>query len=290
MKFTLKSNAKINIGLNVLEKRQDGYHNLEMIMSPINLFDILEITSFKTYGKLLITSNNPLIPKDENNIIYKVYNKFYKMSGLNKTKLNVHLIKNIPFAAGLGGGSGNGAFFLKWLNEYHENFFTEEELINFSKTVGADIPFFLVNKSAKVKGIGDRIEIIENNLKCDLLLIKPEIGISAKTAYSEISNIKEKKEANIDKIVDCLFDNNLLEINNYIENTLHQAIFKSNLKLKEFEITLKKIEKEFNIKFFMSGSGSCYFALLNRENSNITYQKVRNKYKGFFISLNYFLH
>ena len=285
MKKRIKSNAKINIGLDVVRKREDGYHELDMIMVPIDLYDIIDVEISDEPGELSISTNKKEIPVDSSNIMAKVYNKFYEKSGIEKKKMSIYLEKNIPFSAGLGGGSGNGAEIIKFLNSYHGNRFSEEELINMTMNIGADIPFFIVNKSARVKGIGEKIEIIENNSDFRIILVKPNFGINTKYAYSLVADLKEKKRVNIEEIVVGLKNRDISKIENNIENSIWQAVREKDENVINFEKILKE-EKE---KFYMSGSGSCYFIIVNKEISEEIYLKMVEKFKECFVSLHGFL-
>lgn len=259
MKFSLKSNAKINIGLNVTGVLSNGYHLLDMVMVPISLVDRLDGEIFDEEGELEITTNKPSIPTGKENILWKIYSKFYEMSGLPRKRIKLHLEKVIPHEAGLGGGSSNGAFFLKELNSYHNNFFSLEELIEIGKSIGADIPFFIVNKPSRVKGIGEEIEVIENNLDRDIILIKPNFGVSTAKAYKNMYMLNNKVNADIDKIVCGLRDNDITLVEESIENHLEQGLLLEDSNIIEFRKRLSNIP---NMKFFMSGSGSAYYTFV----------------------------
>ena len=259
MKFSLKSNAKINIGLNVTGVLPNGYHLLDMVMVPISLTDRLDGEIFDEEGELEITTNKPSIPTGKENILWKIYSKFYEMSGLPRKRIKLHLEKVIPHEAGLGGGSSNGAFFLKELNSYHNNFFSLEELIEIGKSIGADIPFFIVNKPSRVKGIGEEIEVIENNLDRDIILIKPNFGVSTAKAYKNMYMLNNKVDADIDKIVCGLKDNDITLVEESIENHLEQGLLLEDSNIIEFRKRLSNIP---NMKFFMSGSGSAYYTFV----------------------------
>ena len=259
MKFSLKSNAKINIGLNVTGVLPNGYHLLDMVMVPISLTDGLDGEIFDEEGELEITTNKSSIPTGKENILWKIYSKFYEMSGLPRKRIKLHLEKVIPHEAGLGGGSSNGAFFLKELNSYHNNFFSLEELIEIGKSIGADIPFFIVNKPSRVKGIGEEIEVIENNLDRDIILIKPNFGVSTAKAYKNMYMLNNKVDADIDKIVCGLRDNDITLVEESIENHLEQGLLLEDSNIIEFRKRLSNIP---NMKFFMSGSGSAYYTFV----------------------------
>lgn len=256
MKVSVKSNGKINVGLNIIEKLPNGYHSLDMTMLPISLADDMKINFTGKKGNLLISSNKEDIPTDERNILWKVYDAFYKFLNIEPDEAEVYLHKVIPHEAGLGGGSSNGAFFLKELNRYNGNILNDEELIKIGKTVGADIPFFIKNYPCRVKGIGENLEKIENNLKCDIVLVKPDFGVSTKEAYTLYSMLKNKKDADINKIIDGLKENNLKKIEENSENILEQGLLTSNENIKSFR---KELNEKCSTMFFMSGSGSCYY-------------------------------
>lgn len=271
MKFSLNSNGKINIGLNVTGVLPNGYHLLDMIMVPISLSDRITGEIEDILGTLEIKTNKADIPVNEDNILWKIYDKFYSESGLSKRKISLYLEKIIPHQAGLGGGSSNGAFLLKLLNEFHGNFFSQERLIEIGKSVGADIPFFLINKSARVRGIGEDIEIIENNLKNSIILIKPQFGVSTGKAYKNMSMLNNKRDANIDKIIFGLKNNRIDIVEDNIENHLEQGLLLEDKNIIEFR---KKLA-ELNMKFFMSGSGSAYYTFVTQEESEEAVTRIK---------------
>ena len=276
----VKANAKINLGLNILGKNEDGYHDLDMIMAPINLYDNLNIKFFQKKGNLILKSNIKGVPLNEKNIIYKIYDAFYNETSLQRENIEVYLDKNIPFQAGLGGGSSDGAFFLKILNEYHNYPLNLQEMIDLGKKIGADIPFFIVNETVRAKGIGEVLEKINNNLDAKIILIKPKFGISTAEAYKGYSLLKEKKWADIDKIVEGLEENSFDKVIDNIENHLQQTSLLLNNNVKTFEEKLAKISKNFK----MSGSGSCYYLISDKDNSQFFYETLRSEFTDCFIS------
>lgn len=262
MKFSLESNGKINIGLNVTGVLPNGYHLLDMVMVPITLSDKLEGEITDINGQLNIKTNKSDIPVNEDNILWKIYNKFYETSKLNRRKVDIYLEKKIPHQAGLGGGSSNGAFLLKLLNDFHGGYFSLKELIEIGKSVGADIPFFLINKPARVRGIGEDIEVIKNNLGCSIILIKPDFGVSTGKAYKNMSMLNNKKDADIENIISGLEKNDRVMVERSIENHLEQGLLLEDENIILFR---KKISELKDWKFFMSGSGSAYYTFVDNE-------------------------
>lgn len=259
MRFSLNSNAKINIGLNVTGVLPNGYHLLDMVMLPISLSDRLDGEIFDQDGELEITTNKESIPTGKDNILYKIYDRFYEKTGLPRKKVKVHLEKVVPHEAGLGGGSSNGAFLLKLLNSYHGDICSLSELIEIGKSVGADIPFFILNKASRVRGIGEEIEEIENNLNSDLIIIKPSFGVSTAKAYKNMYMLNNKKDADIDSIIKGLKEDNLELIEKSIQNQLEQGLLLEDENIIEFR---KKLDGITDLKFFMSGSGSAYYTFI----------------------------
>ncbi len=178
-------NAKINIGLNILRKRKDGYHDLETLFYPIGLKDALE---YVVNGKNRLNFNSSglnLGIDPEQNIVAKAYRMLQEDHQL--PGLDIHLHKAIPFGAGLGGGSSDAAFFLKSLNEYLGLNISDEKLKTLTGRLGADCTFFLENRPAMATGTGDKLSAIDLNLKgYHLLLVKPPFGVDTKTAYAGI--------------------------------------------------------------------------------------------------------
>ena len=260
-KYKIFSNAKINIGLNVFQKESDGYHNIDSIMAPIDLVDEMDVTFYSDLGDLKIECSDKNIPTDERNILYKTYKAFFEESKKEKRKIDIILKKNIPSEAGLGGGSSNAGFFLKLLNEHYGNIYNESELEELAMKIGSDVPFFIKNKTARVCGKGNKVDLVENNLKDSIILIKPlDFGVSTKEAYESFDNLKEVKYANFDKIIEYLKDNNRIALENSIENSLEQGILETDINIKMLKITLNSVIS--GKKFFMSGSGSTYYTFV----------------------------
>ena len=179
-------NAKINLGLNITEKRPDGYHNLETIFYPINLQDALEVTRLENSDKEydLHVNGTTLDGAPEDNLVIKAYfmlkNDFPQMA-----VINVHMYKHIPVGAGLGGGSADAAFMIKLLNEKFSLGLSEEQMEAYAARLGADCAFFIRNKAVFASGIGNIFEPIELSLKgWHIVLVKPDIFVSTKEAYA----------------------------------------------------------------------------------------------------------
>jgi len=173
-------NAKINLGLEVIGKRPDGYHSLSSCFYPIPLFDVLEIVES---GKTdLQISGLPIAGDPKQNLVMKAYQLLKK--DFNLPNINIHLHKVIPMEAGLGGGSSDGAYMLTMLNELFELFLDDTILENYASILGSDCPFFINNQPALVTGRGEQLNPVEINLTgYHLVIVKPDFAISTKEAY-----------------------------------------------------------------------------------------------------------
>ena len=286
MVVEVRSNAKINLGLNIVGEAKNGYHLLDMIMVPISLSDRLSIDFKGVEGELKIDTNIKEIPVGEENIIYKIYNMFYKETRLKKQRIEVYLEKHIPSQAGLGGGSSNGAFFFNELNKYHGNLINFQRAVEITKIIGADIPFFLLNKPSRVKGIGEKLEIVENKIQDKIILIKPNFGVSTIVAYKNYAKLEDKKDANLDKIIDGMRLGDLDKIEKYIENHLEQGLFLEDKNIVEFR---KKLDNIDGVTFHMSGSGSCYYTFVKKDNIDQVYNKVKTTMESCEVEMCSFL-
>ena len=158
------SNCKINLGLNIISKREDGYHELDMIMAPIIFGDEIDIICHDELGELEFRIKDDLIPIDKSNTVTKAYNEYFEYSNKEKRKVSVYLEKRVPRQAGLGGGSSNAGFLLTELNKKYK-FYSKDEMLVIAKKVGADVPFFVYEyDSANVTGIGEIVKKFDEEI------------------------------------------------------------------------------------------------------------------------------
>lgn len=180
-------NAKINLGLNIVEKRPDGYHNLETVFYPINLQDALEVTQLDGEKEYELTlSGTPIEGDPEQNLVVKAY-RLLKTDYPDMPSVDIHMYKHIPTGAGLGGGSSDAAFMIKLLNEKFKLGLSIEKMEGYAACLGADCAFFIQNKAVFATGIGNIFEPIQLSLKgYYLVLVKPDIFVSTKDAFALI--------------------------------------------------------------------------------------------------------
>ena len=209
----LYPNAKINIGLNITSKLNTGYHKIESCFLPISLYDIIEIN--ENERNKLSLSGIKIDCKISENIILKILNSFKS----NK-KFNVHLHKNIPIGAGLGGGSSDAAFTLKYLNKILKKFDNDQLLLEANK-IGSDCPFFILNKTKYVTNTGDRFENINLDLSQKrIIIINPNKSINTSKAFKNISPSKAKYN-----LKEVLENENIENWNNYVKNDFEKYVF-----------------------------------------------------------------
>ncbi len=184
MKVTYKAAAKINLMLDILARLENGYHSLFMIMQSVSLFDEVTVER-KEKGGIIISSSEKRIPCDETNIAYKAATKFFDKAGIKNRNISIYLDKSIPFAAGLAGGSADGAAVIAALNDLYETNLTQKELCAIGAKVGADVPFCLTGGTRAALNIGDVLSDLPSLDNCFIVLAKPEAGVSTAAAYSE---------------------------------------------------------------------------------------------------------
>ena len=250
-------NAKINLGLNIVEKRPDGYHNLETVFYPINLQDALEVNDLEGEGEYALKiSGTPIEGELDNNLVVKAY-RLLKKDFPDMGPINIHMYKHIPTGAGLGGGSADAAFMLKLLNEKFKLNLSIEKLEEYAAILGADCAFFIQNKPVFASGIGNIFEEINLSLKgYYLVLIKPDIFVSTKDAFANI--IPMKPNHSLKEIIRMPVETWRATMKNDFED----SVFK---KFPEIAAIKDKLYDMGAIYASMSGSGSSVFGIFREQ-------------------------
>ena len=243
-------NAKINIGLNVLKKRLDGYHEMSSVFYPVmDLYDILEILPAKDFS---FSSSGIAIPGNSN-ICVKAFELLKADFGIGNVKIHLH--KQIPIGAGLGGGSADGAFTLKALNTLFKLKLSNAQLEKYALQLGADCPFFIENTPKYVTGIGEKMMSIDLDLSIyEIRLINPGIHISTKDAYSGI--VPKTPKLTVEEIIKLPIN----EWKNKLKNDFEKSVFEKHPQLEELKDNLYKEEA---IYASMSGSGSVLYGVFD---------------------------
>ncbi len=253
----LKSYAKVNLALEVLYKREDGYHEIDSIMQQIDLCD--ELVFIEKDEGITIESNSSEVPLDSSNLVYKAWEIMKEFSGIDNG-ISIRIDKKIPIAAGLAGGSSNAAATLRAINQLWNLKLSEEELREIGVRIGADIPFCIMGGTARAKGIGEKLTRLESfNDKC-ILIANPGIRIASAYAYSKLDLDGEKYEPT--KLIESMERNDLIGVSAKLYNRLEKAIIAENPIIR----TIKDMMNANGaLGSLMSGSGSTVFGIFDDE-------------------------
>lgn len=272
--ITLEAYAKVNLALDVLYKREDGYHEINSIMQQINLCDKLTFSDHK--DDIIIQCNSKELPLDSSNLVYRAWEKIKEVSGIDKG-IKISIQKNIPIAAGLAGGSANGAMTLKALNTLWDLGYSDEKLMEIGKTLGADIPFCIFGGSAKAEGIGEKLTRLKPFKDKYILIANPGIGISTAYAYSKIDLNSSRYDINA--LINAMEREDLLNVAANLKNRMEVAILKEYPIIQEIKTSMIKNGA---LGSLMSGSGPTVFGLFDdydkmefaNKKLSITFEKV----------------
>jgi len=248
------SNAKINIGLNIISKREDGFHNIETIFYPIPLCDIIEaVVDNNSKNDIIISFSGLKIDcKPTENLLYKAYRLLNDKIEL--PALKVHLHKIIPLGSGLGGGSSNGSHMLKLINYFLNNKFSVDQLLEFASQLGSDCSFFIKNEPCFAEGRGEILSFLNIDLSnYFIVIIVPDIRINTREAYNSIK-ITNRKEKSLKELIKLPIDN----WKYYISNDFEDVVFNWYPQLREIKENLYNIGAVYSS---LSGSGSSIYGL-----------------------------
>ncbi len=245
--------AKINLGLDVVSRREDGYHELNMIMVPIDFYDLCEVNLSETMS---FHSNVSYLPTDDKNTMLKAVNVMREHFGFSEN-FEITLMKHIPSQAGLAGGSSDAAAVMHMVKELLNLQTDDETMIQLAKKVGADVPFCYMEQPAQVSGIGEKMDFFEMNSDFYLFLAKPYRGVSTKKAFESL-NFETLRHPDISAIRDALEKGNYYQMIGALGNSLEQTAFDLVPQIREIKHELEDFGFDGAL---MSGSGSTVFAI-----------------------------
>lgn len=275
----IKAYGKVNISLDVVGKREDGYHLLSMIMQNIDLYDEIEVE--KQECGIILECNKSYVPVDNRNLSYKAAEIFKERYDIvDGVKINIE--KNIPVSAGLAGGSTDAAAVLKVMNKLFNVNATEEELMELGLKLGADIPYCIHGGTALCEGIGEIITPIKPFIDKIVVLVKPAFGVSTKEVYKNFNLEKVKQHPKTAEIINAIENDDLNFVASNMKNLLE------NVTLRKHKILIK-IKEEMNacgaINSMMSGSGPTVFAFFDDMlKAQRCFEKMKKKYSDVFIT------
>jgi 4-diphosphocytidyl-2-C-methyl-D-erythritol kinase len=254
----IQSPAKLNIRLKVTGRRPDGYHDIVSIMVPVDLFDYIELETGRTQG-ITLSCNGLSVPEDENNLVFRAAQAFFSRTGL-KQSLSIRLTKNIPVAAGLGGGSSNAGCTLKALNEMCPNPLAFRDLEGMALNLGADVPFFLLSRPCIARGIGEVLTPIRKWPKLWYVIVMPPISVSTSWVYGNLKLKLTKDEYGF--ILQRLAENPF-DIAGILENDLETVTASHFPVVNAIKESLVDAGAQGTL---MSGSGPSVFGIFKSEN------------------------
>lgn len=254
----LRAFAKINLGLDILRKREDGYHEVRMIMQTIQMYDVLEMKKVKKPG-ISLSVNYPYIPSDERNLVYKAA-KLLMDEFQVKEGVDIRLEKFIPVAAGMAGGSSDAAAAMVGINHLFKLELSEKDLMDRAVNIGADVPYCIMRGTALAEGIGEKLTRIAQVPDCYVLIGKPGIGVSTKTAYESLQLDKIQSHPDIDGMIRDIENGNLLAMTDKMGNVFESGIIRKYPVIGEIKDLM---EANGALKAMMSGSGPTVFGIFD---------------------------
>ena len=255
--ISVKALAKINLGLDVVRRREDGYHEVKMVMQTIHLFDRLEMK--KTAGGITMTTNLSFLPTNENNLVYKAA-KLLMDEFQVKGGVDIHLEKFIPVAAGMAGGSSDAAAALVGINRLFKLGLSQKELMDRAVNIGADVPYCVMRGTALAEGIGEKLTRITQVPDCFVLIGKPGINVSTKAAYESLQLDKISSHPDIDGMIGDIERGDLLAMTQKMGNVFEPGIIEKYPVIGEIKALM---ESHGALKAMMSGSGPTVFGIFD---------------------------
>lgn len=253
----IRAYAKINIGLNIVRKRRDGYHDIDTIMQTISLAD--EVFLEKKPG-ISISCTDPTIPTDNTNTAYKAALSYFKKAGIDYSKTGVSILikKKIPSEAGLGGGSSDAAAVLKGLNNYYGTNYGPTIMRELALDIGSDVPFFIEGGTMRALGRGEKLTSINSFNGFDLVIVMPDETVSTAYAYSMFSSNAAVTHPDMDIIENAVNEKNTAKLRKFLGNTFEGLVFPSKPTIKKARHDILKTGA---IAASMTGSGAAVYGI-----------------------------
>ena len=271
--LTRKAYAKINLGLDVLRRREDGYHEVKMIMQTVDIYDVL--TFVKAPADVFrLSVDSAQIPDDDNNLVLKAARLLFATAGID-AGVEVTLQKNIPVAAGMAGGSTDAAATLIGLNALYDLRFTTEQLQEIGVKLGADIPYCIMGGTALSQGIGEILRPLPAPPRAHLVIAKPDLMISTKYVYENLHANSLKVHPNIDGMIEALSNQDLTKMCSLMGNVLETVTEKENPIITQIKDLMKEQGATGDL---MSGSGPTVFSIFTEEEkARSCFQKIQEE-------------
>lgn len=253
--YQLKAFAKINLGLDVIRRLENGYHEVKMIMQTIGIHDVLEFQ--KIEEGIQITTDSKEISTEKDNLIYQAA-EIMKENYHLPCGVHIHLKKTIPIAAGMAGGSADAAATLKGINRLFDLECSLRELMNLGVSIGADVPYCIIGGTALAEGIGEKLTALNPAPECYVLVAKPDISVSTKEIYTQLDITKIEKHPDIDGMVDAIERESLQGILDRMDNVLEYVTIKEYPIIQKLKVSMRELGA---LNSLMSGSGPTVFGI-----------------------------
>ena len=252
----LKAYAKVNLGIDVIGKRPDGYHEVRMIMQTVKLYDRITMEKNDS-GNIILSTNLPYLPVNEKNLVYRAIDMIRNAYGITDG-VTASIVKRIPIAAGMAGGSSDAAAAFVGMNQLFHLGITQQELMDYGVKLGADIPYCIMRGTALSEGIGEILTPLPPIPNCWFLIVKPTFSMSTKFVYENLHLDEIAVHPDIDGMKEALYQRDLIGVTDRIENVLEQVTKKHYPAIGEIKDIMRK---EGALNALMSGSGSTVFGI-----------------------------
>jgi 4-diphosphocytidyl-2-C-methyl-D-erythritol kinase len=278
--LSLDARAKINITLDVLGKRPDGYHELIMVMQTVGLCDSIELETGVGDDIIRVFVDLPYLPSDHRNIAYKAAELFFRKTGIKNDGVNITLQKKIPVAAGLAGGSSDAASVLKGLNQLYGAGLSLKDLMEIGKEIGSDVPYCTLGGTALSTGRGEIVKPLLPMPECSVVLVKPPFSLSTAKVYQSVACEKIKIHPDTEGVIKAIAEKNLSGVARRMYNVLE--CFVDSRVITDIKTNLIQMGADGAV---MSGSGPTVFGLFSGKSlAETAYKKMHKIYKDVFLT------
>lgn len=285
MRCKAQAPAKINLTLDIMGRRADGYHEVDMLMQSVSLYEYVSVDADPQWqgvcGDITITCDKEGVPCDSTNIAYKAAKAFFEYTGIiAHSDISIHIEKHIPFGAGLAGGSADGAAVIVILNRIYDKHLKEDELCAIGEKVGADVPFCILGGTRRASGIGTTFKKVPRLPKCHIVICKPEISISTAKAYALADSRTGAKFSYTDLCVKALYNGSVRNVSDFLHNDFEEV-----LSLDVINSIKSVMLKSKALGAAMSGSGSAVFGIfLTESKAKKCAELLRNEYEEVYVT------
>lgn len=277
-KAVTRAYAKINLSLDVLGTLENGYHEVQMVMQTVSLYDLVTVT--KIEEGIEVSTNLPFLPTDKNNLAYKAAVEFFNYTGI-KPCVHINISKRIPVGAGLAGGSSNASAVLKALNKLFDTNLSLKKLCQLGVKIGADVPYCVLGGTRLAEGIGEKLSPLPKIPPCHILLVKPSFSISTKEVYNKIDSVTDYRHPDTDRLIEGICESDIDKIASSMGNVLEEVSLNDYPTLSDLKEELRTLGA---IGSQMSGSGPTVFGIFKTAEEAAKAKEVLwGKYKTVYI-------